>query len=77
VTVSPDQPQPATALAALAISIVILVMAGLWWGLWVLVLLPVLAAYVVNVALGGRLNDSPLDVVTRWERWDQNRNRRP
>ena len=42
---------------------------GQWWGAWVLLLVPVMATYVGNVALGGRLNDSSLDVFTRWERW--------
>ena len=59
---------PTSARPAAAIAAAVLLITLTWSfriGAWALLLIPVMALYVVNVHLGGGLNDSPLDGIAR------------
>jgi fatty acid desaturase len=68
-----EELQPASAIVALlgaiGSAVALWVLVGWWLGIIVLALMPL---YVVNVALGGGFNDSPLDGISRFQPFRRN-----
>lgn len=65
---TPGTPAPTGHRTLLAVVLSVVFVAVAWatrFGGWSLLFVPLLALWVVNVHLGGRLNDSPLDAVGR------------
>jgi hypothetical protein len=64
---------PSPGRAVLAVGVSVLVIMLVWMikgaGALALIMIPVLAVYVLNVYLGGGLNDSPISGIDRIRTW--------